>query len=274
MNIVNDRVLMVAPTMFSADYGGATRIIEHVKAFRRIGASIQLHTYTMQGNLDKELKINVDTLPIVPRFHQGVMLDRGYLDFAMALKIIFSSRVKPDFILSYSQEGTVISKVANLYKVPLVMDVQGILREEMVSFNRFVGFERFVPVFEKKIFELPSLILTSSPSIAKFLNDEFGVNSDKLKVLLDIADTELFMPRPKNDSKVKAFKSALGISEDTRVVLYVGSFSSLQGTAILLEAAKYVLEREKNLVFLLAGGRWDKRLSIIYQNGSKSQNII
>jgi glycosyltransferase involved in cell wall biosynthesis len=247
---------MVAPTMFSADYGGATRIIEHVKAFKRIGFSIRLQTYALKGNLDKEQSIKVDTLPFVPRFYQGAMFDRSYLDLAMTLQMILSRSVKPDFILSYNQEATVAAKVANRYKVPLVTDVQGILREEMASLNKFSGVEKIVSLCEKKLFEFPSLILASSPFIAKFLNREFGVHSKKLKVSLDTADTDLFMPRPKDDLKVKNFRSTLGISEDVRVVSYVGTFSPLQGTDILLKAAKYVLEREKNLLFLLAGGRW------------------
>jgi glycosyltransferase involved in cell wall biosynthesis len=253
---MNDRLLMVAPTMFSADYGGSTRIIEHVKAFKRIGCSIRLQTYSLKGNLDKEQSIKVDTLPYVPRFYQGAMLDRGYLDLAMTLKMILSRNVKPDFILSYNQEATIAAKVANLHKVPLVTDVQGILREEMSSLNKFRGVGRLVSIFEKKLFEFPSLILTSSPFIAKYLNREVGVNSKKLKVLLDTADTEIFMPRPKNDLRVRNFRSALGISEDVRVVSYVGTFSPLQGTDMLLKATKYVLEREKNVFFLLAGGRW------------------
>jgi len=249
------RVLMVAPTMFSADYGGATRIIEHVKAFRRIGCSVKLHTYAMQGNLDKALAIDVHSLPFVPRFYQGVMFDRSYLDFAMTLKLMLSGGVKPNFMLSYNQEAAVIGKVANLYKVPLVMDVQGILREEMAPF-RFSLSEKLAYLAERKVFNFPSLILACSPFVAQVLNREFGVDSSKLKVLVDSADTDLFMPRPKNDPKVRAFRSALGISEDVRVVVYAGSFSSLQGTDVLLEAAQYVLRREKDVVFVLAGGRW------------------
>ena len=249
------RVLMVAPTMFSADYGGATRIIEHVKAFRRIGYSVKLHTYAMQGNLDKQLSISVDALPFVPRFCQGVLFDRSYLDFSMSLKMLLAGGAKPSFMLAYNQEAAVIGKFANLHKVPLVMDVQGILREEMAPF-KFSSFEKLAYLVERKVFDFPSLILACSPFVAKVLNQEFGVDSSKLKVLLDSADTDLFMPRPKTDPKVRALRSALGISDGMRVVVYAGSFSSLQGTDLLLEAAKYVVKKEKDVVFVLAGGRW------------------
>ena len=74
---------MVAPTMFSADYGGAARIIEHIKALCRVGISTKLYTYAVKGKLDEDLSIEADELPIIPRFHQGTLLDRCYLDFAM-----------------------------------------------------------------------------------------------------------------------------------------------------------------------------------------------
>ena len=263
VNVMGDRVLMVAPTMFSADYGGATRIIEHVKAFRRIGYSVKLHTYAMQGSLDKDLSICVDELPFVPRFHQGVLFDRGYLDFAMGLKLLLSGGVKPSFVLAYNQEASVISKFFNLYGVPVVVDVQGILREEMAPF-RFSFFEKLAFLAERKVFEFPSLVLASSPFIARVLNREFGVDSGRLKVLLDSVDTELFKPRSKDDPRVRGLRSALGIGDGVRVVVYVGSFSSLQGTDVLLHAVRYVLEREKDVVFVLAGGRWsDSYLSCI-----------
>jgi glycosyltransferase involved in cell wall biosynthesis len=268
---MGNRVLMVAPTMFSADYGGATRIIEHVKAFRQNGFSVRLHTYAMQGNLERDLSISVDKLRFVPRFHQGVLPDRSYLDFAMGVRLLFSRGVKPSFIMAYNQEASLISKFANAFRVPVVLDVQGLFREEMAPFKSSV-YEKLEFLAERKVFEFPSLITACSPIIAKVLNREFDVPSSKLKVLLDSADTELFKPRTKDDPKVQSMKAALGIDRDVRIVVYVGSFSSLQGTDVLLHAAQYVLKREKNVLFLLVGGRWSNNYSF-YINLAKTLGI-
>ncbi len=249
------RVLMVAPTMFCADYGGAIRIIEHAKAFRRIGCSVKLHTYAMQGNLDKQLSVSVDQLPYVPRFRQGLMLDRTYLDFSLSLKMLLAGDVKPSFMLAYNQEASAIGKFANLHKVPLVLDVQGILREEMAPFKTSLS-ENLTFLAERKVFEFPSLILACSPFVSEVLNREFGIEKSKIKVLIDSADTDLFIPRSKDDPKVRAFRSALGISSDKRVVVYAGSFSSLQGTDLLLKAIQHVLRHDRDTIFVLAGGRW------------------
>jgi glycosyltransferase involved in cell wall biosynthesis len=84
------------------------------------------------------------------------------------------------------------------------------------------------------------------------------VDPKKVEVILDSADTNLFMPRSKDNSEVEHLRSALGIKKGARVVLYAGSFSALQGTDLLLQAMKQVLEQEKDLFFVLVGGRWSK----------------
>lgn len=258
VNTVLRKVLVIAPTMFSADYGGAVRIIEHIKALSLLGVCVDMYTYSVQGALDRALSVEVHGLPIVPRFHQGTMLDRFYLDFLLASKIFLANNVKPVFVLSYNQEATLISKITNLFRSPIVMDAQGVLREEFASHGRYKELSKIVYIFERKLFEFPSLILASSPFLANFIIHELGANPKKVEVVLDTADTNLFMPRSKDDTRVEYLRSTLGIKKGARVVLYVGSFSALQGTDILLKSVKYVLEQEKDLFFVLAGGRWSK----------------
>jgi len=251
------KVLVIAPTMFSADYGGAARIIEHIKALSLLGVCAEMYTYSVRGVLDKTLSVETHGLPIVPRFYQGAMLDRFYLDSLLALKLLLSNSVRPIFVISYNQEATLISKITNLFKSPIVMDAQGVLSEE-VSSQRHKELNKFVYIFERKLFEFPSLILASNPFLANFIIHELGADPRKVEVVLDAADTNLFKPRSKADPKVEYLRSTLGIKKKARVVLYAGSFSALQGTDILLKAVKRVLEQEKNLFFVLAGGRWSK----------------
>lgn len=258
VNTVSRKVLVIAPTMFSADYGGAARIIEQIKALSLLGVRAEMHTYSVQGALDKALSVETHGLPIVPRFYQGTMLDRFYLDFLLAMKIFLSNDFKPVFVLSYNQEATLISKITNLFRSPIVMDAQGVLREEFASRGKHQELSKIVYIFERKLFEFPSLILASNPFLANFIIHELGVDPKKVEVVLDTADTNLFMPRSEDDPKVEYLRSTLGIKKRVRVVLYVGSFSALQGTDILLNAVKCTLEQEKDLFFVLAGGRWSK----------------
>jgi len=258
VNTVPRKVLVIAPTMFSADYGGAARIIEQIKALYLLGVCTEMYTYSVQGALDKALSVKAHGLPIVPRFYQGTMFDRVYLDFSLALKIFLSNNVKPVFILSYNQEATLISKITNLFRSPIVTDAQGVLKEEFTSQGRCKELSKIVHIFERKLFEFSSLILASNPFLANFIIHGLGADPKKVEVILDTADTKMFMPRNKDNPRVEYLRSTLGIKKEALIVLYVGSFSALQGTDILLKAAKCVLEQEKNLFFVLAGGRWNR----------------
>lgn len=257
MSVLKKNILVIAPTMFSADYGGASRIIEHIKALNSLGFRTNLYTYTVHDKLSKELHINANELPLVPRFFQGAMFDRCYLDVAMALNVLMKSRFRPAFILAYNQEAAVISKISNKFKVPVIVDVQGIVTEEIKDLKND-KIRMIFKTFEQKILNDSSLITISNPFIADFLNAKFGIDRKKVKTMIDTVDTDLFKPRSKDNSNVKSLRIKLGIKDNMRVVLYVGSFSSTQGTDILIKAAKYVLDRERNVLFILGGGRWSK----------------
>jgi glycosyltransferase involved in cell wall biosynthesis len=186
------------------------------------------------------------------------MVDRFYLDLLLTMKIVLSNSLKPVFILAYNQEAALISKLTNFFKSPVVVDIQGAFREELASHGQLQKLGKIGCLFERKLFEFPSLILVSNPFLANFMIREMGVDPKKVEVILDSVDTDLFIPRSKDDPKVECLRSIFGIKKRARVVLYVGSFSALQGTDILLQALKLVLEQEKDLLFVLAGGRWSK----------------
>jgi len=138
------------------------------------------------------------------------------------------------------------------------MDVQGVLREEFVQHGRHRELGKIVSLFERKSFELPSLIMVSNPFLADFIVHEFDIDRNKVETVLDNADTNLFMPRRKEDPIVDSVRSSLRIPKGIRICLYVGSFSKLQGIDVLLQAIKCVLENDDDLLFVLAGGRWSK----------------
>ena len=270
MNVVSKKkVLVVAPTMFSADYGGAARIIEHIKALSLLGVSTEMYTYSVHGDLAKDLSIEAHVLPFIPRFYQGAMLDRYYLDLLLALKIVLSNKIKPVFILSYNQEAALISKITNFFRSPIVFDAQGLLQEEFSSELRWKEFGNIINFLERKSFEFPSLILASNPFLADFIIHKLNVNPKKVEVVLDTADTNLFIPRSKQNPRVNYIRSILGIKKGVQVVLYVGSFSNLQGIDILLKAIKLVLEQKKNFFFVLAGGRWSNDYTSYLQTAEK-----
>jgi len=200
------------------------------------------------------------------------------------------SRRALDQVLSY---GEILSSsiISNLFDESLYIDSRSLIKTDDNFGNANVNFDqsnvtiREFITGEERLVIVPGFIASTvnnetttlgrggsdytAAIIAAAINAELleiwtdvdgfmTADPKKVEVILDTADTKMFMPRNKDNPRVEYLRSTLGIKKEALIVLYVGSFSALQGTDILLKAAKCVLEQEKNLFFVLAGGRWNR----------------
>jgi len=81
---------------------------------------------------------------------------------------------------------------------------------------------------------LPLVLVTSNWVKKVYMRD--GLSGDNIEVLPVGVDTDSFMPRDKNDPKVKTVREALGISQDQIVVLTVGGDAASKGAQEVMQA--------------------------------------
>src|SRR3989304_5747496 len=86
------------------------------------------------------------------------------------------------------------------------------------------------------------------------LRAEFGVDPERIIPMPDCVDTTFFRPRAESDAvEVAAIKSYLGVPADRSVVVYLGLLAPYQGTHLLIEAARQVVEQRPGTHFLIMG---------------------
>jgi len=81
---------------------------------------------------------------------------------------------------------------------------------------------------------LPLVLVTSNWVKKVYMRD--GLSGDNIEVLPVGVDTDSFVPRDKNDPKVKTVREALGISQDQIVVLTVGGDAASKGAQEVMQA--------------------------------------
>ncbi len=253
------RVLKVAPTMFFADYGCHVRILEEALALRKRGHQITILTYPNgrdMAGLDVRRGWGV---PFNYRVYVGSSRHKLYLDALLALKgatTVLSD--KPDLIHGHLHEGALIGHyLAKFRRVPMVFDFQGSLSAEMVDHNflrRDGPFYAPVHSLERYIDHLPAAIVTSSNHAADLLVREFGCSARNIYPVPDSVDTTLFRPRrPADADEIAAFKTALGIPPERRVIAYLGLLAGYQGIDLLLQAMRRIVRSIPDVHLLLMG---------------------
>jgi glycosyltransferase involved in cell wall biosynthesis len=82
--------------------------------------------------------------------------------------------------------------------------------------------------------------------------EELHSDDGKIRTVPDCVDPYFFRPQPR-DRKWQKFRERLGIPADRRVVVYLGLLAEYQGTGILLQAARRVVDTLGNVHFLIMG---------------------
>ncbi len=251
-------ILMLAPTMFFADYGCHVRILEEAVVLRKLGHRVTIVTYPNGRDI-----WNIDVrrswgVPFNYRIEVGSSRHKIYLDILLALKaFFFALKNKPDIIHGHLHEGGIIGwAISKLTGAPLVFDFQGSLTGEMLDHQFLSADSRFLrPMrwLERKIDHMAKAVLTSSQHGAKLLTTEFGVPAGRVHPTPDCVNPDAFNPEQFSDDDRRAEKSRLHLPADKKILVYVGLLTEYQGVGLMLEALQKLSTRRDDFHLLLMG---------------------
>jgi glycosyltransferase involved in cell wall biosynthesis len=138
--------------------------------------------------------------------------------------------------------------VSKLTKIPHIVEVNGVIGEEL----KMVGVPRvFVKSFEfveKHIYKFSQRIITVTKNIKKELVGKYALSEKKIIVVPNGANTDLF--RPLNTERAK---KELDLDDKSFYVIFVGYLVQWQGVDRLIEAAPFVLKEVPNTKFIIVG---------------------
>jgi glycosyltransferase involved in cell wall biosynthesis len=253
------RVLMLAPTSFFADYGCHVRILEEARILHQLGHRVTIATYH-NGGPAAGLDIR-RTLPIPWRrdFEVGSSRHKIAFDALLGWKTLeLLAREKYDVIHAHLHEGALIGLVlGRLFRRPVVFDFQGSLTGEMID-HHFLeqgsAFHRYLLSLETWLNRSAPAVLTSSVQAAHLLISEFGCAPERVRVLPDCVNADVFRPAASYDSgSLIDLRRRLGIPMERRLIVYLGLLAEYQGTGLLLEALQRIIQVRQDAHLLLMG---------------------
>jgi glycosyltransferase involved in cell wall biosynthesis len=253
------KILMIAPTSFFSDYGCSVRIFEEARVLGMLGNEVTVCTYRNGQDIPSLSIRRTPSIPFREHYEVGSSLHKIAFDFLLFWTVLVTAlRCRPDVIHSHMHEGALIGLViSRLLRIPMVFDFQGSLTGEMMD-HKFLRRDSFsyrpLRWLEERIDRLSPVILTSSDNARQMLIRECGCLPQQVQTLADCVNTEAFRPAHETEqSTLVERRAALGIPPDRKIVAYLGLLADYQGTDALLHAAAHLLERRKDVHFLIMG---------------------
>jgi glycosyltransferase involved in cell wall biosynthesis len=253
------RVLMIAPTSFFADYGCHVRILEEARILHKLGHAVTIATYHTGSDVEG-LDIR-RALPIPWRqgYEVGSSRHKIAFDALLALKTLRLLATGPyDVIHAHLHEGALIGLIGGkLWGKPVVFDFQGSLTGEMLdhhflrqdssTYRLWLGMERWIDRNAPRI-------LTSTTHAQRLLVEEFGCDAERIQVLPDCVNADVFRPAAAADAQaLAALRQRLGLPPERKLVVYLGLLAEYQGTGLLLAALRLLVQRRQDVHLLLMG---------------------
>ena len=251
-------VLMVAPTMFFADYGCHVRILEEAVTLRGMGHKITILAYPNGRDIAGLDVRRCWGVPFNYRVIVGSSRHKIYLDVMLSFKALGTVLGhRPAVIHAHLHEGALIGHVlSKLRGVPLVFDFQGSMTGEMIDHHflrRESVFYRPLRRLEWLIDRFPAVVITSTRHAAGVLLNEFECSPQKIYPVPDCVNVETFRPGVLSAAERETLRAQWGIPPERRVVVYLGLLAEYQGTGLLLEAATRVVAARPDTHFLIMG---------------------
>jgi glycosyltransferase involved in cell wall biosynthesis len=250
------RILKIAPTPFFADRGAHVRIYEETKALMRQGHQVVICTYHLGRDLDGVETVRTLNVPWYRKLEPGPSPHKLYLDiflFINAIKTIH--KFKPDVIHAYLHEGAMIAGwLHRLYGIPYVFDCQGSLTEELIergALKRGSALGKIIGRVEDRLYRNSSVILLSSPTLYVVLQQKFQVPTEKLRMVEDGIDPWMFSNGVPTD--VRDLRARLGVPQDKKVFIYLGTMDKVSGVDLMLESIALLVSNRRDVHFVLMG---------------------
>lgn len=141
--------------------------------------------------------------------------------------------------------------VSRLQRAPFVLEVRDVWPDSVVAVGALPdgAIVRALGRLELALYRLADHIVTVGPGYRENLLRK-GVPADKVDIVTNGVDVELFSPRPRDDG----LRARLGFRPDTFVVTFAGTIGMASGLDVVLRAARRLRAAGRDdVAFLLVG---------------------
>ena len=248
------RILMIAPQPFFAPRGTPFSVFWRLKALSGLGYQVDLLTYPIgQDVAIPGLRIiRTPSVPFIRDIPVGPSWRKFLLDvvlFITAIRVL--QRESYDLLHTHEEASFFGILLAKLFGIRHLYDMHSSLPQQLGNFQ-FTRFRPFISLFawlENRAICLSDAIISICPALEAHVNQ---LNRHSRHIMIENTGSEdtLITVSEEDVRQFEALHSLAG----KKIVLYTGTFELYQGIDLLIASAESVVEKRKDVVFLLLGG--------------------
>jgi colanic acid biosynthesis glycosyl transferase WcaI len=198
----------------------------------------------------------------------------NYASFCVSSAVTGVFLDQPDIVIATSPQLLVGLSgwwLARCKRVPFVFEVRDLWPESLAA----VGMGSSNSVLHRSLAKIAGFLYRTcdrlvvvTPAFKKYLIEHWGIPEEKIFVVENGVDANLFRSLPPNP----ALRRELG-AEGKFVVSYIGTMGNAHGLETLLEAAALLHERAPNVLFLLVGEGAEKERLLTLTRSRELTNV-
>ena len=192
------------------------------------------------------------TVEFIRTFSKSFIKHLTYDLISLLVLLIKYPKGKIDVLYSRNRTGFALIFYSKLLNIPLFLEINGILKQETKTRNEsFFKVFYMTRIMEPLNFKNAKKLIAVSNSVKKGLINQYNINSNKITVIENGANTELFKPMPKKYEMLKEHDSKL--NDSFNYIGFIGSFTKWHGLESLVKSIPYVIKENKRTRFIFVG---------------------
>ena len=243
------KVIYITLENLSLHKGSVVHIREVLAGLRKLGHEVGLVACSWDKFEKADVFYNLQKLPGNKK--QPHLISSVFL-FICLLKVL--SRY--DVIYARDYHAVIIALIPRLiFKKKLIFEINGLANEEQKLkresvFNQILCL--LIRMAERIATKYSDRVVSVTPQIAAYLRERFGCISQKVEVITNGVNIDMFHPI-RDETLVSHWKQKLKISSEEKVVVFVGNLAPWQGVDDLIRVAPSLRTKLKGIKFLIVG---------------------
>lgn len=248
------KILMISPQPFFQPRGTPISILHRLVAITSLGHEVDLLTYSIGEDVTIP-GVTILRIPRIPFFKNikvGPSILKVLLDLMLFIKAFFIlCRKRYDLIHSHEEASFFSVILAYLFRTKHLYDMHSSLPQQVKNF-KYSSSRLLIKLFEKlekMAIDRSDALITICPELEEYAK---RINPQKRHVMIE--NVAYSNPLKRYDLNPANLRDKYGLN-GKRVILYTGTFEPYQGLELLVESSKVVLDNNKDVVFMLVGGK-------------------
>jgi glycosyltransferase involved in cell wall biosynthesis len=236
------RVLYITTVDINGKAGNSTHVREFIKLFSQYCSLLTILSPTSKplfvaDNLSYKKIISFN----IPYLRTPLFFTYGF--FAGFYYLLTN---KCDLIYERNHTFGTGCLLGKIFSIPCVVEVNGWTPEEFEYKGDFLA--TVIKKTESNTFSLATRLITVTSNLKALIVNEYGIAENKITVVENGANTELFRPLDMKESRKK-----LNLDPNSNIMCFVGNLAHWQGVEYFVRAAPLILEKEPDTFFLVVG---------------------